>query len=86
MSYKMSNIQSPIVDDIRFVINDYPYFAENNTTIVHKYYNYYPSELPKLNPENFNDFCSPDLTNKELKRGKSKKFLNKIKKASTKLF
>ena len=44
---KFSLVQSPIVDDIRFVINDYPYFAENNTTIVHKYYNYYPSELPK---------------------------------------
>lgn len=64
--------ESKAVDDIREVINEYPYFNENCETIVSEEFWYSRLELPYLKPEDFNVFEGPDLYNKELTTDKTK--------------
>lgn len=58
-------IQSPSKDDIREVINDYPYFDFDCTETVYKEYDYThnTSILPTLKASDFNYFTGPDLSN-----------------------
>ena len=58
--------QSPIVDDIRDIIYDYPYFSEDCVKIVYKEYDCSRYDLAKLKVEDFNAFKKLDLSNKEL--------------------
>jgi len=59
--------QSPLVDDIRDIINDYPYFDEDCVKIVHKDFNFNRRDLPNLKTTDFDVYNQPDLSNKELK-------------------
>lgn len=58
--------QSPLVDDIREIINEYPYFSENCVTTVYEQFRFSEWELPYLSPEDFDIFVGPDLENKTL--------------------
>lgn len=58
------------VDDIREVINDYPYFSENCVTEVFAKFHRSPYELPYLTPADFNAFVGPDLSNPNLDTGR----------------
>ncbi len=64
--------KSPLVDDVRQIINDYPYFAEDNTEVVCEYYRFKRSELPGLSPDDFDVFNHPDLSNTSPNLGRSK--------------
>ncbi len=58
--------RSPLVDDIREVLEEYPYTEENCYDIVYDYFNYFPSHLPYLQPEQFDSFQQPDLNNSSI--------------------
>lgn len=58
--------KSPIVDDIRDIIDEYPYFSEDCVEIVYKEYDCSRYNLAKLRVEDFNAFKKLDLSNKEL--------------------
>lgn len=62
--------KSQAVDDIREIINDYPYFSEDCISLVYEEYKYNKSELNYLSPEDFDVFNGPDLENKNLENGK----------------
>lgn len=68
--YKLE--QSKAVDDIREIINDYPYFSEDCVTKVYKDFKFWPHELPFLSTEDFDTFEGPDLTNHNLDDSKVK--------------
>lgn len=57
--------KSEAVDDIRYVLNDYPYVLEDPTTIVSKEFNFNKHDLPYLSVNDFNTFNGPDLMNHE---------------------
>jgi len=63
--------RSPLVDDIREIINDYPYFSEKGYDEVYETFKFSRHELPYLNPEDFECFNHPDLTNTTPTLGKS---------------
>ena len=58
--------RSPYVDDIRDIIDDYPYFEEDCVDEVYVEYKFKPSELPNIKPSDFDTFRQPDLSNPEL--------------------
>ncbi len=76
--------QSPIVDDFRDIINDYPFFFEykpdntidslfddeNCVVIVYHEYEFDRNVLTRLKVTDFNDFTGPNLTNTELAKTK----------------
>ncbi len=64
--------RSPLVDDIREVINDYPYVGEENCEEVYESYKFQRRELPYLSPTDFNAFDHPDLSNTTPSLGRSK--------------
>jgi len=56
--------QSRLVDDVRDIMNEYPYFSKDCAKVVTKGY-YLPTvRLDTLKPSDFNYFTGPDLTNK----------------------
>jgi len=61
-------VQSPLVDDIREIINDYPYFSEECVEIVDQKHDFTKNIdiLPSLKVSDFNDFTGPDLSSPEL--------------------
>lgn len=63
---KLKIESSPLVDDIREVINDYPYFSENCASIVSEDFRFNRYELPNLTVEDFDVFSGPDLSNPNL--------------------
>lgn len=63
--YKLE--ESPLVDDIREIIFEYPYFSEDCVTTVYEEFKFKKRELGSLSPyDDFNPFKQPDLSNKEL--------------------
>ena len=58
--------KSPIVDDIKEIIDEYPYFSEDCFEIVNRLIYFLPEQLPDLKPEDFIVFNQPDLNSKEL--------------------
>ena len=58
--------KSPLVDDIKDIVYDYPYFEEDCVKIVNKEYRFDRKDLPKLTTSDFDVFKGPDLSNKEL--------------------
>ena len=66
MEYKNGNykrVRSPFVDDIREVLEDYPYCEEDCYDIVYDYFQFLTSQLPFLVLEQFDSFKHPDLSN-----------------------
>ncbi len=53
------------VDDIRDIMDDYPYFNEDCSTIVYEEFYFDKKELPYLSPEDFDVFTGPNLENKD---------------------
>ena len=58
--------ESPAVDDIREIINDYQYFPEDCVTEVYETFKFNRLELPYLTPSDFDTFNGPDLSNKSI--------------------
>ena len=55
--------QSPAVDDIREVLDEYPYVCEEGITKVYETFKFARRELPYLSPSDFTTFDHPDLSN-----------------------
>ena len=53
---------SPLVDDIRYVLEDYPYFNDYCIHEVYEKFKFKRSELKNLSPEDFDVFEGPDLS------------------------
>ena len=62
--------KSDAVDDIRDIIDEYPYFTEKCVTEVYQQFKFKRSELPYLKPTDFSVFTGPDLSNTSLENGK----------------
>lgn len=60
---KYSLKKSPLVDDIRDIIDEYPYYYENCIDEVYKEFRFSKLQLPSLSPNDFDIFDHPDLTN-----------------------
>ena len=59
--------QSPLANDVREIIFEFPYFSEDCVTTVYKEYYFNKYILGSLSPEDdFNPFKQPDLGNKKL--------------------
>lgn len=58
--------RSDAVDDIREIIDEYPYFSEDCVTTVYKEFEYDESMLRYLSPDDYDVFTQPDLENKDL--------------------
>ncbi len=56
--------RSRLVDDVRDVLEDYPYACEKGYDVVHRDFKFKRSDLPKLKASDFDTFRQPDLTNK----------------------
>ena len=63
--------KSRLVDDVREVMDDYPYACEKGFALVHKDFKFKRRDLPKLKPSDFDTFNHPDLTNKSPSLGTS---------------
>ncbi len=55
--------RSPLVDDIREVLADYPYVCEKGFDEVYESFKFHRSELKYLSPSDFDTFNHPDLSN-----------------------
>lgn len=64
--------KSPIVDDVRQIINEYPYFTEDFVTEVYETFKFSRYELKDLSVDDFDVFKGPDLNNPNLETGFSK--------------
>lgn len=64
--------KSPEVDDIREIINEYPYFSEDCDTVVYETFKFNRRELKYLSPEDFDTFVNPDLDNTSLELGEGR--------------
>ncbi len=60
--------RSEAVDDIREIINEYPYMSESTNTVVTEDFNFYPHELPYLVLEDFDPFYTPTVENNPLEK------------------
>jgi hypothetical protein len=58
--------RSPLVDDIRDIIDDYPYFDVDCSSTVYREYKTDRRQLKNLRIQDFDVFHGPDLENKEL--------------------
>lgn len=58
--------QSEAVDDIRKIIDKYPYFSEDCISKVYEQYKFSKYDLPYLSPDDFDVFEQPDLENKNI--------------------
>ena len=63
---KWINERSPFVDDIRDIIDEYPYFELDCYKVVHKDYKFKKKELANLKVSDVSEFKKPDLDNSEL--------------------
>ena len=63
---KWVNERSPFVDDIRDIIDEYPYFELDCYKVVHKDYKFKKKELANLKVSDVSEFKKPDLDNSEL--------------------
>ena len=63
---KYINERSPFVDDIREIIDEYPYFEIDCYKQVYKEYEVDRDKLSSIKMEDYDEFQGPDLGNKEL--------------------
>lgn len=64
--------KSPLVDDIREIIDEYPYIGESCATEVYEEFRFSRWELDELRPEDFDTFDQPNLESHELLPGENK--------------
>lgn len=64
--------QSPLVDDIRDIIDEYPFFSQECYKTVYKEYKFNKNEVGKIKLEDIDEFRQPDRENKELKKNNTK--------------
>ena len=62
--YKL--VRSPLVDDIRDIIDDYPYYSETCAETVYQEFRFSKYQLPSLRPYDFDVFNHPDLSTSEI--------------------
>lgn len=55
--------RSPYVDDVREILEEYPYVCEDGYDETYETFRFKRQELPYLRPEDFNCFNQPDLDN-----------------------
>ena len=55
--------RSPLVDDVRQILGEYPYVCENCVEEVYEQFKFSRSELRYLDPNEFDTFAQPDLGN-----------------------
>jgi hypothetical protein len=58
--------KSPLVDDIRDIINEYPYFSIDCFEIIEKEYEFDKDNVSKVTINDINEYQTPDLNNKEI--------------------
>lgn len=63
---KLALEKSPIVDDIRTILNEYPYVSETTNQEVSETFHFSSLELPYLNLEDFDPFYTPTVENNPL--------------------
>lgn len=74
---ELSLEKSELVDDIREIINEYPYINVNCSENVYEVFRFKTRELPYLNIDDFNPFYTPTVENNPLNNIKTKKiYLN----------
>ena len=61
--------RSRLVDDVRDVLEDYPYTCEKGYDVVHKDFKFKRRDLPNLKVTDFTTFNHPDLTNNSIDLG-----------------
>lgn len=61
--------KSPLVDDIREIIDEYPYLCERCEATVYKEFRFNRHKLNQLKPEDFDVFSQPNLESNELHPG-----------------
>jgi len=59
--------RSPLVDDIRDIIDEYPYFCPDCYKSVYKEYKFKYSEIKNVKLQDIDEFPQPDLSNPSLK-------------------
>ncbi len=67
---KYARERSRNVDDIRDIINDYPYFSEGCVTKVNKEYQVDQSKLTSIRIQDYDEFTGPDLSNTSISKAK----------------
>lgn len=65
--------KSPSVDDIRTILNEYPYVSESTNQEVSETFYFSPFTLPYLNLEEFDPFYTPTVENNPLEEGYTNK-------------
>ena len=60
------NTRSPFVDDIRQIIDEYPYFELDCYKVAKKEYTFDKKQVKDIKIEDINEFNHPDLENKDL--------------------
>ncbi len=63
---KYEKIRSPLVDDIREIIDEYPYFETEPFQVVTKDYNLINDIMANLKIEDYDPFTGPDLTTDDI--------------------
>lgn len=63
---KLELEKSPSVDDVRTILNEYPYISESTTQEVSETFNFGRLELPYLNLEDFDPFYTPTVEDNPL--------------------
>ena len=63
---KYKREQSPLADDIRDFIDEYPYFDLDGSKVVGMEFQFKRRDLPSLRPSDFNVFRAPNLANPDL--------------------
>lgn len=62
--------KSDEVDDVREILQDYPYVMEDCRIVVYKEFTFSKHELGNLSPNDFNVFANPDLSNNSVNLGR----------------
>lgn len=70
---KLELEKSPSVDDVRTILNEYPYVGENTTQEVTEIFYFSSFELPYLNLEEFDPFYTPTVEDNPLENNTSDK-------------
>lgn len=66
---KITLEKSKEVDDVREILQDYPYVSEDSFIVVSEEHDFDKNELNSLSPYDFDTFDHPDLTNKDINLG-----------------
>ena len=68
---KYELIKSPLADDFREIVDEYPYYSPKCYESVYQYFNFKKEDLPNIRIEDINPYGQPDLDNWDYYRKKS---------------